>query len=122
MEIPKKFADYDGVVHSMCALLGERASLQNPVPPREQSIQQQVKYISDPALSLAQFHQQSQMSDSDSDLGATDDEDDERAKEMERKKNKLAATSSYLGLTREQQAAAQATRRVITKRDTAQGG
>lgn len=102
------------MIHSVCALLGERASLQSPPSYKDQSIKPQIKYISDPALSLAQFHQQSQMSDSDS--GATDDEDDERAKEIERKKSKLAATSSHLGLTREQQSAAQATRRVITGR------
>lgn len=111
--VPRRVADYDGVKHSTCAYMGEAASklaLQSrddDVPARHK------KYESDTTtglLGLALSETEADGDDADEDW---DSDEDPASLDLKRRKEKLAATSSHLGLTRAQVAAAQATRRTL---------
>lgn len=112
--IPRRVADYDGVRHSYCAFLGEAAASRLSLDGRasEDIGGNQKKFVSDTTAGLMGLA----LSENELEVGGDDDSDsdeDPADVDLKRRKEKLAATSSHLGLTRAQVAAAQATRRTL---------
>ncbi|GMH45931.1 hypothetical protein BSKO_13895 [Bryopsis sp. KO-2023] len=111
--IPRRVADYDGVRHCHCAYLGEAAASKLSLEvKRSEELGHQKKHESDRTAALMGLA----MSENEMEVGGeadTDSDEDPADVDLKRRKEKLAATSSHLGLTRAQVAAAQATRRTL---------